>query len=246
MPSNYFIGIVQDQDSPKIAFNDTSSDEEITFYLNVTKERASEIKPLKVYDYITCNNITYGNNIVEATTNNTDVTPIGNFDRVPASIDIKTANLTDYIDTGFYTEHLNNTARIKFCVRADLGEISYSLSNGTVSQSSISFVKAKFDISFDLTAGFSSANLQLEEVDAEETNQDISFPGKTLFSLNYNCNIPLTQYTHYVQNTHSRSVYVFFFDFLCTIDIIKLLLVSATKPRSATRILLPRTKTRTL
>ena len=175
--SDYFIAI--DQGSLNIAFNDTTSDGEVSFQLQVTKGRASELKPLEVYDYSTCKDVSYDTDIVEATAAS-NVT-IGSFDYIPVNLDIKTANLTNYADSALYTVHANNTANIQFCILANLGNATHT-KNGTVVETSISYIKIKLDITIDFTIGFSSAAINLDEAAAIEKSKtsNAAYPGKII------------------------------------------------------------------
>lgn len=172
---NYTISV--EQESSEVAF--TNTDGEVSFNLKVPQGQSDEIESqLQVYNYDGCGGDGYGTDIVDAAVNTTIVTSSGGYDYVPVNVDIKTANLTNYVDTTLYNEdNTSNEANITFCLRADIGSMNYT-NNGIESSSSISFVKLLVNITIDLEVGFSSADLDLREEDAADFDDNVTFPGK--------------------------------------------------------------------
>mmetsp|Transcript_1881 Transcript_1881/g.2772 ORF Transcript_1881/g.2772 Transcript_1881/m.2772 type:complete len:210 (+) Transcript_1881:380-1009(+) len=169
--------IVLEEDSVNVGFDDASSAGEISFALKVTKGKAGEVRPIKVLDYSTCNDTSFSNDIINAT-HVADIATGTDFDRVAVNLDINTGNLANYVGSIYTEDNSTNTASIQFCTLAEIGSVTID-NNGVDVDSSISYVKIKFNLDINLEVGFDSASVQVQEIAAIEDSQTvgIEYPG---------------------------------------------------------------------
>ena len=167
------------ENSVDVSFDNNSSDGEITFALEVTKDRSDEIQPFKIHDYTTCGDDEFTSDIITVTYTDPSSTIGAEFDTIPVNLDINTGKLTDYTDSIYSENSSTNTATIQFCVLAAIGSIPVT-NNGITSYSTISSVKLAFDVDINLEVGFSDASVEVKQTEATDESQtvDIEYPGK--------------------------------------------------------------------
>lgn len=160
-----------------VGFNNSTSDGELSFKLRVSNNRVGEMKSITVYDYSTCKSTPYDASIIDATYDISGAESATAYDDVPVNVDIKTELLSRYSHELYSENSSLNTANIKFCVRADLGNVSL-LNNGTIIDSAVSYIMLKFSIAIDLALNFSSAEVETVEIGpTEETStSNIDYP----------------------------------------------------------------------
>lgn len=134
----------------------------------MTPGMSTELGPIKAYNFSTCKDDSYSTDIIETSFGGTieSVT----HDVVLVTVDLKTSNFSEY--SSIYTENpLNDTANIWFCIFAGIGKVTHT-TNDTIGKASISYVKLKFDLTVNLAVGFSSVDIDVDEIEAASARSE--------------------------------------------------------------------------
>jgi hypothetical protein len=167
-------------DSVAVAFDENSSDNEISYKLKIAKETVGTLITITILDYTTCKIPFTNSNIISAkllggeqiTTNADD-----RYSEVPIEIDVNTTMFgsTDSPDDYFTTKvDGKNNAQLKFCVMSELGSTTVvDLNDDKDVTLSISYNKVKFDITIDMENNFEVKDMKIEEKSASTASQDV-------------------------------------------------------------------------
>lgn len=152
-----------------IGFNDASSTGEILFQLNVTEAQKGDLMPLNVYDYETCKTIPYSADILDLSYDSSNPTIENGFATFDIQADVKTNKLQEYLGSIYFEDPaIPDETKIKFCVLAEVGSV---IMEGNVSESSVSYVKIKFELTVKMSQGFESATITVIEEHPSEMSE---------------------------------------------------------------------------
>ena len=107
------------QGSIGVGFNNSTSSEESTFNLNITKGMSTD--SITVHDHANCKDNTQNEDIIGVT--HADVTRNIDqyFDNIPVTVDIKSNKINQQNEAIHFVNGLKNTDNVNICIRVDLG-----------------------------------------------------------------------------------------------------------------------------
>ena len=147
-------------------------DEEIVFYLNVTSENSSQIHQPAIHEYNDCKSQnTVPPEKMEASLWTTASMGSSGYSQQPVAVDVKLDQLVNGDGIYAYKEGSNQeTAFLGFCCSIEFGSITVDV-NGAPRESSVSYINLKFNITLDLTLGFSAVDVNIIEEGPEDVDE---------------------------------------------------------------------------
>jgi hypothetical protein len=200
------------EDSTVATFNDTDSDNEIKFNLNITNSNLNDFngESITVLNYETCSGESFAQSVVSAVPDLTNKMIDGIYAEVPVLVDINTTDIENIGSEypGYFTAG-NDTVVLKFCVMSKLGEsMIYNSTSETYVTTPISYSKVKVQVEIDMKKGFESASVAVTEDSPEEEIEEstVDYERKCIFLVKYHVGFHVKSLS---RSHHPSSIYLF-------------------------------------
>jgi hypothetical protein len=181
--NEFFLAVVPD--SAAAVFDE--SDNEITFSLKIADQSIDDLD-IFAANLENCDGERFDSSIISVFVDTANKVPDisgSYYANVPIFVDIKTGNFQAAAEkhpTYFTENKAAGTVQIKFCLRAELGEITVTnLITNQPETSTISFTNLRFDMELDMVKKFVSSFDAVEEsssLDSQNANANINYESK--------------------------------------------------------------------
>lgn len=161
------------QGSTDVSFSTARSNSELQYTYEISTSQKGENVDLQVGSYDACDDSLAAYVLLSkgAVTDRDGTT----WSEIAMTGDIVT-NALSTAPAGFYAAQGDNISKFKFCIRADIGAIAVV---GQEADSSISFVKLKYEIDVNMETGFTTNISVVEELSNPETaSVDVNYNRK--------------------------------------------------------------------
>ena len=160
-----------------VNFNESTSSEEIKFFLNISEAQIDELNPITVHKYNDCRGENIPNDVLIATAKqgSAPIKTSPGYGKVEVSVDAKIDNIVTNRDVFEYkADSDNEIAYLSFCVAANLGNIDvYNNEKQSMEDSSISYLHMLFNITISLSQGFNATSVDIVEIGPDNVDQSV-------------------------------------------------------------------------
>ena len=127
-----------------------------------------------VLGYDTCDGVAFAKNVVSAVPDLDNEVMDGIYAEVPVLVNINTADIENISSSypGYFTVE-DERVFLRFCVKSELGKTTiYNVTSGINENTPISYSKVKVEVEIDMSKGFKTTSVAVEEEIPEEVATD--------------------------------------------------------------------------